>query len=58
VNEFSEGHRRYRDLDFPECLPIDVSKASTVCRLRSAAMMTLESRITPRRGDSMVRCAL
>lgn len=35
-----------------------VRNSSTVCRFRSAAMITLESRINPRRGDSMAGCAL
>jgi hypothetical protein len=58
VDEFGERDCRYRNLDFPKVCSTDVSNPSTVCRFRSAAMITLESRISPRREDSMAGCAL
>lgn len=42
----------------PKACRMDANSSSTVCRSRSAAMITLESRISPRRGDSMAGCAL
>jgi hypothetical protein len=58
VDKFSKRNRRDRNSTSPKACPTDVSNCSTVCRFRSAAMITLESRINPRRGDSMAGCAL
>jgi hypothetical protein len=57
MHEFGEGHCRYGDFHFPNLSANNSSSSSTVWRFRSAEMIILESRINPRRGDSMACCA-
>lgn len=58
MHEFGDGHRRDGDLDLAEAPPDERQQVFDRLPLPFPAMITLESRISPRRGDSMAGCAL
>jgi hypothetical protein len=56
--EFNEGDRRDGDLDVSEPLSYERQELFDRMPFPLSAMITLESRISPRRGDSMAGYAL